>query len=134
MATHDYNIANQSFPATRSDINNALSAAVSNNSSATAPTTTYAYMFWADTSSDTLKQRNAANNAWIDVLTLSTGVPSAGAGASGGGTNKAFWENDVTVTDSYSITSGTNAMTVGPITVNSGINITIPSGSIWVLL
>jgi len=134
MATHDYNIANQSFPATRSDINNALSAAVSNNSSATAPTTTYAYMFWADTSSDTLKQRNAANNAWIDVLTLSTGVPSAGAGASGGGTNKAFWENDVTVTDSYSITSGTNAMTVGPITVNSGINITIPSGSNWVLL
>jgi hypothetical protein len=38
MATHDYSIANQSFPATRSDINNALTAIKSSNSGATAPT------------------------------------------------------------------------------------------------
>jgi hypothetical protein len=134
MAIHDYNIANQSFPATRSDINNALAAAVSNNSSATAPTTTTAYMFWADTANDVLKQRNAADNAWINVLTLSTGVPSAGAGASGGGTNKAFWENDQNVTDSYSITTNTHASTVGPITVDAGVVVTVPSGSNWVVL
>ena len=40
MATHDYNIANQGFPAFRSDLNNALSAIVSNNSNASAPSTT----------------------------------------------------------------------------------------------
>jgi len=39
MATHDYSIANQSFPATRSDLNNALTAIKSSNSAATAPTT-----------------------------------------------------------------------------------------------
>jgi len=39
MATHDYNIANQSFPATRADINNVLAAIKSSNSYSTAPTT-----------------------------------------------------------------------------------------------
>ncbi len=39
MAIHDYNISNQSFPATRSDINSALTAIKSSNSNATAPTT-----------------------------------------------------------------------------------------------
>jgi hypothetical protein len=79
MATHDYVIANQTGANTRSDLNNALSAIVSNNSSATAPATTYAYMWWADTTNDLLKQRNAADNAWIDILTLSTGAVSNAA-------------------------------------------------------
>ena len=78
MATHDYVIANQTGANTRSDLNNAFSAIVSNNSSATAPATTYAFMWWADTANDLLKQRNAANSAWISILTLSTGVPLAG--------------------------------------------------------
>lgn len=75
MSTHDYSIANQNGANTRSDLNNALAAIVSNNSSATAPSTTYAFMWWADTANDLLKQRNAADSAWIDILTLSTGEP-----------------------------------------------------------
>ena len=75
MAEHDYVIANQNGANTRSDLNNALAAIVSNNSKATAPTTTYAYMWWADTANDILKQRNAADSAWINILTLSTGAP-----------------------------------------------------------
>lgn len=75
MSIHDMNIANQGFPAFRSDLNNALSALVSNSSSATEPTTTFAYQFWADTTNDLLKQRNAANDGWISLLTLSTGAP-----------------------------------------------------------
>lgn len=70
MATHDYNIANQGFPAFRSDLNNVLSAIVSNNSNATAPTTTYAYMWWYDSSSTTLKFRNADDDAWISFATF----------------------------------------------------------------
>ena len=78
MSTHDYVIANQNGANTRSDLNNAFSAIVSNNSSASEPSTTYAYMWWADTANDLLKQRNAADSAWINILTLSTGVPSGG--------------------------------------------------------
>ena len=67
MAQHDYVIANGTGAAVRSDINNGLAAIVSNNSGASAPSTTYAYMLWADTSTNLLKLRNGANSAWITV-------------------------------------------------------------------
>lgn len=70
MATHDYVLANASGAAFRADLNNALAAIVSNNSSATEPATTYAYMWWPDTTSGLLKQRNAANNGWIVIREL----------------------------------------------------------------
>ena len=78
MAQHDMNIANQGFPAFRSDLNSALSAIISNSSGATEPSTTVAYQFWADTTNDLLKQRNAANDGWVSILTLSTGEPVTG--------------------------------------------------------
>ena len=67
MATHDYIIANASGAAVRADLNNALAAIVSNNSNATAPATTYAYQWWADTTANQLKLRNAANDDWIII-------------------------------------------------------------------
>ena len=70
MAIHDYVIANGTGAAVRGDLNDALAAIVSQNSSATAPTTTYAYMLWADTTAGILKQRNGANNAWIELIRL----------------------------------------------------------------
>jgi len=70
MATHDYVIANGTGAAVRSDLNDALAAIVSQNSSATAPTTTYAYMPWADTATGLYKIRNAANNNWITLFKL----------------------------------------------------------------
>jgi hypothetical protein len=70
MATHDYVISNASGAAVRADLNNALAAIVSNNSSATAPTTTYAYQWWADTTAGVLKIRNSANSAWITLFQL----------------------------------------------------------------
>ncbi len=70
MAIHDYVIANQGFPAFRADLNNALAAIVSNNSNATAPTTTYAYQMWYDTSANIWKMRNADNDAWISLATF----------------------------------------------------------------
>ena len=71
MATHDYDIANQSGANFRADLNNCLDAIVSNNSSSSAPSTTFAYMLWVDTSNNLIKLRNSANNAWI-TLPLST--------------------------------------------------------------
>ena len=70
MAQHDYNIANQSGAAFRADLNNALLAIVSQNSGISAPGTTFAHQFWADTTTGTLKIRNAANSAWIELMQL----------------------------------------------------------------
>jgi hypothetical protein len=71
MAQHaDYIIANQSGPSFRADLNNALAAIVSNNSGATEPATTYAYMPWADTATGLFKIRNGANSAWITLYQL----------------------------------------------------------------
>lgn len=70
MATHDYVIANGTGAAVRSDLNNALAAIVSNNSSSSEPSTTYAYQWWADTNGNLLKIRNSANNGWITLREL----------------------------------------------------------------
>ena len=67
MANHDYVIANQGFPAFRSDLNDVLSAIVSNNSSASAPATTYAYQLWYETDTNYWYMRNADNDAWIQL-------------------------------------------------------------------
>ena len=192
MATHDYNIANGTGAAVRSDLNDALAAIVSNNSSATAPATTYAYQWWPDTTTGLLKIRNAANSAWITIGTLAstnlglaslagatftgdvilgtttalelpdgttgqrpTGVAgmirynttlaqfegyknsvwgAIGGGATGGSSDDIFYENGQTITTNYTITTNKNAMTAGPVTINSGIVVTIPSGSSWVVV
>jgi len=201
VATHDYVIANGTGSAVRSDLNNALAAIVSNNSSSTEPATTYAFQWWADTTAGTLQLRNSANSAWVTIGTLAStnlglatlaspsftgtasfagninmtgtgaidvasgtaaqrpGTPSAGmirfntddttfegydgsawgaigggGGASGGGSDAVFYENGQTVTSDYTITSSTNAMSAGPITINSGITVTIPSGSTWTIV
>lgn len=70
MAQHDYVIANQSGASFRADLNNALSAIVSQNSGALEPSTTYAYMTWADTTTGLYKIRNAANSDWITLYQL----------------------------------------------------------------
>ncbi len=72
MSQHDYSIANDTGAAVRADINNALAAIVTNNSGASAPSSTSSYMFWADTTTGLLKIRNAANSAWITVGTLAS--------------------------------------------------------------
>jgi hypothetical protein len=70
MATHDYVIDNSTGANVRADINNALAAIVSNNSSSSQPTTRYAYMWWADTTNGVLKIRNSANDGWVELLQL----------------------------------------------------------------
>jgi len=67
MAQHDYNLINQSGANFRADLNNALTAIVSNNSGATEPATKFAYELWVDTSSSVMKIRNSGNNAWITL-------------------------------------------------------------------
>lgn len=48
-------------------------------------------------------------------------------------TSKGLYEHANSISANYSITSGNNALTAGPISINSGITVTIPSGSTWVI-
>jgi len=56
------------------------------------------------------------------------------AGASGGGSDEIFWENGQNVTSNYTITNGKNAMSAGPITINSGVTVTVGSGETWTVV
>jgi hypothetical protein len=193
VAQHDYVIANGTGAAVRSDLNGALAAIATINSGATAPTTTYAFQLWADTTTGLLKIRNAANSAFVTVGTLAStnlglaslagatftgdvilgtttalelpdgttgqrpGTPvngmirynttlnqfegykasawgAIGGGATGGSSDDIFYENGQTVTSNYSLTAGKNAMSAGPITINSGVTVTVPSGASWVVV
>jgi hypothetical protein len=199
MAQHDYNLANQSGLAFRQDLNNALAAIVSQNSGASEPSTTYAYQWWADTTTGLLKLRNAANSAWITIGTLASanlglapaasptftgtatfggnvlltgtgvldlpvgttaqrpGSPTSGmirfnttlsqfegyngtawsqvgGGATGGGADTVFLENSNTVTTNYTLSTGKNAVSAGPVTIDAGATVTIPSGAAWVIV
>lgn len=49
----------------------------------------------------------------------------------GGGTNEIFYENDKTITENYTITTNKNAISAGPITIDAGVSVTVPSGSTW---
>jgi hypothetical protein len=67
----------------------------------------------------------AAAPSWADA---------PASGATGGGSDAVFVLNDKTITTSYTIASTKNASSVGPLTINSGVVITISSGSRWVVL
>ena len=58
----------------------------------------------------------------------------AGAPVGGASTNTVFFENDTAVAVNYQITTGKNAMSAGPIAINAGIAVTVPSGSSWTIV
>ena len=62
-----------------------------------------------------------------------TNLP-AGAPVGGASTNTVFFENDKEVAVNYQITSTKNAMTAGPISINAGIAVTVPSGCSWTIV
>ena len=52
----------------------------------------------------------------------------------GGGTDAVFVETQTTVSSNYTITTNRNAMSAGPVTINGGVTVTIPSGSVWTVV
>jgi hypothetical protein len=57
-----------------------------------------------------------------------------GGGATGGQNNDVFYENSQTISANYTITSGKSAMSTGPVSLDSGVTVTVPSGSRWVII
>ena len=78
--------------------------------------------YGAQRANSTLNQQEWWNGtAWVPM----------GGGASGAPGNPVFFENDIHVTGDYTITTGKNAMSAGPITVDNGVTVTVPNGSVW---
>jgi hypothetical protein len=59
---------------------------------------------------------------------------SVGGGATGGGSDAVFIENDQTVTANYTIPATKNAMSTGPVTINSDVTVTVSSGARYVVI
>jgi len=92
----------------------------------------------AGTADNTVARVGVGTNGF--VLTADSSASSglswqlAAAGATGGGTNQVFYNNDQTVTDDYTIPAGKNSMSAGPIEVDSDVTVTISAGSFWTVV
>lgn len=67
---------------------------------------------------------------WQEIASSISNLPAA----KGGGNDQVFFENDLTVTTSYSITTNKNAITAGPISIANGVTVTVPNGSTWTVV
>ena len=84
-------------------------------------------------------ERLAAGTSGYFLKTLGSGADPAWAevpaGApTGGGTEKVFYENENSVDSDYTLTTNYNAVSAGPVTVASGVTVTIPAGQAWVIV
>lgn len=122
MSQHDYNIANGGGAAVRADINTALLAILSQNSGATAPSVTAPFAYWYDTSTTTLKQRNAADTAWmvVPLLDLAQSFTKAQRGAVVALTDGATITPDFAAGNNYSVTLGGNRTLANPTNIVAG--------------
>ena len=84
------------------------------------------------TPSEGMFRYNSDNNKFEGYINGSWG--SVGGGATGGGSDQIFIENGQTVTTNYTITTNFNAGSFGPVSVNSGVTVTIPTGSVWTIV
>jgi len=77
---------------------------------------------------------NSTLNQFEGYSSTGWGAIGGGAGATGGSTDEVFMENDQTVTTDYTLGTNKNAVSVGNLTVNNGVTITIPNNATWVVL
>jgi hypothetical protein len=95
---------------------------------------TYAVTVTGPTTLEYTMAVTPANNATVVGSYVSNIWTQIGGGATGGGGNQVFVENDQNVTVDYTIPSTKNAMSAGPITINNGITVTVSTGSTWVVV
>lgn len=72
--------------------------------------------------------------AWDSTTSDFVKVAGGGAGATGGGTDQIFYQNGLNVTTDYTITTNNNAGTFGPVTIDAGVTVTVPSNSVWTVV
>ena len=90
-------------------------------------------------------ERLEINNTGVNITGIVTATSFSGDGSSlsnlpagapvgGASTNTVFFENDKAVAVNYQITTNKNAMSAGPLQINAGIAVTVPSGSSWTIV
>ena len=94
-----------------------------------APTSITADVLWTLPATDAIVSGYA-------LVSNASGTLSWGraGGATGGGIDDIFYENGQTVTTNYTLTTSKNAMSAGPVSINSGVTVTVPSGQSWVIV
>jgi len=95
---------------------------------------TFAVTVTGDTTFTYTMLTTPANDATVVGTYYSTIWTQIGGGATGGGNDQVFVENSLVVSVNYVFPTGKNASSVGPITINSGVSVTIPSDQRWVIL
>jgi hypothetical protein len=112
MSQHDFDIANQTAPNTRVDLNLALKALASTSSGTSAPATTYANMLYYNTTDNKLYKRNEADSGWISL-----GVVNE--------TDGVFYPSGVTIATQAEAEAGTNnTKFMSPLRVRNALNAT----------
>ena len=87
---------------------------------------------WFNPTTNILYKRTIINGAagWLALSgSTSTGVVSAASSIAG-----AIYENSQYISANYTISEGKNGMSAGPVTVNNGVTVTVPRGSVWVIV
>jgi len=151
MSQHDYNIANQSFPSFRSDLNNALSAIQTTNSGTSLPTGAVAGQMWLDTTNatnPTLKFYDGADSIslatinytantvdWLDSSITITGLSTSATGtvltlsdSATTSTVNLIIDNDKEIRFREATANGTNYVSLSaPTTLSADLSLTLPS-------
>jgi hypothetical protein len=151
MAQHDYNIANQGFPAFRTDLNNALSAIQTTNSGTSRPTGAVAGQLWLDTTSatsPTLKYYDGADDIslatidhsantvnWLDSTVSITGLSTTATGtvltlsdSATTSTVNLIIDNDKEIRFREATANGTNYVSLSaPASLSADLTFTLPS-------
>jgi hypothetical protein len=151
MAQHDYNIANQGFPAFRSDLNNALSAIQTTNSGTSRPSGAVAGQLWLDTTSPTtptLKYYDGADDIslatidhsantvnWLDSTVSITGLSTTATGtvltlsdSATTSTVNLIIDNDKEIRFREATANGTNYVSLSaPASLSADLTFTLPA-------
>lgn len=137
MSQATASIANQSRTLFRAAVNAIAQAIQSLNGGASAPTETYANMWWADATSGWLKQRDSANSAWIKRLPLGTGAAVDVASAAtldldaNAASSHTLRVTGTTTTTAITLADGQHRMlrAAGAWPITNGASLIVPGGS-----
>jgi hypothetical protein len=77
---------------------------------------------------------NTDTNSYEGYSPVANTYTTVGGGAKGGGSDSIFFENGQTVTTNYTLSANTNAMSAGPITINSGVSVTVGNNQSWTII
>ena len=95
----------------------------------------YATDYTAANGSDVILAVAATASDVVDVVAFTTFESAiVTGGATGGGSDQVFYENDQNVTADYTIVATKNAMSTGPISVDGGVTVTVESGARYVVI